>query len=335
MSSLETLKVLESLYLNGYISYYQTESTNYGKEFNHQEILETHQLHSEWGRYALNLIEKGFEKSDLGEMIKETLPIIPVKSTEKGRMTINEWKVYQFITKNFLASISKPAKYIREEVSFLIGQEQFALNATLLIEKGFLEIAPWMNTVTVTEPLERFRKMDEFLIDTKKIMDAKTTPMTYLTESELISQMQAYRIGVNGLIPETIHSLIENEYIKINKKKTRSLAPTRVGTAIVKSLNEIDPELVNPETRSRIERECALIAHGEADSVDIVNHILSSFRAKYDYFVKHFDKVENVYFTEVVKPVSEGKEIMPNLESKDKKKKDILGFNEDIMSYEH
>jgi DNA topoisomerase III len=335
MSSLETIKVLESLYLNGYISYYQTESTNYGDKFDYQEILEKHQLHSEWGRYALNLIEKGFEKRDVGEMVKETLPIIPVKSSERGRMSTQEWKVYQFITKNFLASISKPAKYMKQEVSFLIGQEQFAIDSTTLIEKGFLEIAPWMNTIVVTEPLERFRRLDEYLIDTKKITDAKTTPMAYLTESELINQMEAYRIGVNGLIPETIHSLIENEYIKINKKKTRSLAPTRVGTAIVKSLNEIDPELVSPKTRARIERECELISLGEADSVDIVNHILSTFRSKYEYFVKNFAKIENVYYTEIVKPVADGKEIMPNLETKDKKKKDILGFSEDVMSYEH
>lgn len=60
MSSSETMKVAESLYLSGYISFYKTESTAYGSKFNFEEVLQTHQLHSEWGKYVLKLLEQGY-----------------------------------------------------------------------------------------------------------------------------------------------------------------------------------------------------------------------------------------------------------------------------------
>lgn len=142
MSPHETLKTAEALYNSGHISYYKTSSTSYGSKFRLEDVLAAHQLHSEWGKYALSLLEKGFDRPDRGELVGGVLPLVPIKSAEKGKLTASEWKVYQLITKNFLASISKPATVNCVDASFKIGDELFGLHAQSLQNKGFLGIMP-------------------------------------------------------------------------------------------------------------------------------------------------------------------------------------------------
>ena len=218
LSPFETLKIAENLYHTGYISYYKTRSTSYGSKFNFEEILTTHQLHSEWGKYALNLLDKGYDAPEQGEEIGDNLPIIPVKSVEKGKLGPNEWKVYQFISRNFLASISKPAVLTCLDATFKIGEEIFGYSVQHIDNKGFLEIAPWLNTIK-DEELPKFKVMDEYVIDTKKIIDGKTVPFGYLTESELITAMEEWGIGNNYMIPIHIKNITEYDYVKVNKKK--------------------------------------------------------------------------------------------------------------------
>ena len=342
MSPSDTLKILENLYLNGYISYFQTESTNYGPKFDIEEVLSAHQLHSEWGQYALNLIEKGYIKPTNGFIVDGNLPLVPVKSAEKGKLNVNEWKVYQFITKNFLASVSKPAIFAVYDVTFNISGELFGLDSKTLSEANFFQIMPWLNTVKNDEDIGRFKLMTEYMIDTRRVIDTKTLPPNYLTEAELITEMEAYKIGRNGKISQHIQDLVDNEYIQVNKKKNRALIPTKIGTAIVKAFSTIDKEMISPKIRAEIEKECELISYGELNNVEVVNHILSSFRTKFDHFVKNFDKAETIFHNEVIKPISGGKEVNKVQESKENpkgkgkgKKKDSISFPEDVMSYEH
>ena len=332
ISPIEALKILESLYLNGYITYFLTESTNYGPNFNFEEILATHQLHSIWGRYTLNLLEEGFLRPTNGAFIDENLPLVPVKSAEKGKLAPQEWKIYQYIAKNFLASISKPAVYTSENVIFNIEGELFTLGSKNLIESNFCEIMPSLNTVKESESIGKFKKMQEYFIDTRRIFDAKTLPPKYLTEAELITQMEALKIGRNGKIAVHIQDLIENNYIQVDKKKGRSLIPTSIGIALVKGISSVDKELISPKIRAEIEKECSLISVGELDNKEVVNHILSSFKNKFDYFKRKFDRVEKAFSSEVIKSQPDKKD--SKKESKGKKK-DSVAFSEDGVGYEH
>jgi len=58
-----------------------------------------------------------------------------------------EWKLYQFITKTFLGSISDDAVYDEVRVLFSVGPiEAFKLKGTVLKKPGFLEIMTWQTT---------------------------------------------------------------------------------------------------------------------------------------------------------------------------------------------
>jgi len=297
MSPFETLKVLENLYLSGHISYYLTESTSYGKDFKFEDILSAHQLHSEWGQYTLKLIDKGFDKPDIDESSK-SLPIVPVKSAERGKLQNQEWKVYQFITKSFLASISHHAVLNIQNVVFNIGDELFTLNARNIEAKGFLEITPWLNNIDEIE-FEKFKTLEEYKIDTTKIIDSKTSAVGLLTEAELVNQMESYNIGHNGQLAEHLKALVDQEYIKINKK-SRIITSTKAGSSLVKALNEVDRDLISPSIRRKVEEYCHQISFNEVESSEVVTTVLNTYKQKLDYLQTNIDKVVDIFKHEMV-----------------------------------
>ena len=62
------------------------------------------------------------------------------------------------------------------------------------------------------------------------------------------------------------------------------MIPTPLGYSLVKGYCEIDPELVLPKVRSNIERSCEMIAKGRADFNNVVSHVLTIFKNKFEYF---------------------------------------------------
>ena len=76
-------------------------------------------------------------------------PITPVKSASRSSLGDWEWKLYNFISRNFLASISHDAVYDQVKVLFQVGNsdsivETFKLKGNILVEHGFLEVMPWV-----------------------------------------------------------------------------------------------------------------------------------------------------------------------------------------------
>ncbi len=53
---------------------------------------------------------------------------------------------------------------------------------------------------------------------------------------------------------------------------------------MVKAYMQIDPQLVLPTVRSNIEKSVALIALGKAECGEVLEHVLSMFKAKFIYF---------------------------------------------------
>jgi len=143
MSAFETMKIAEHLYLRGFTTYPRTESTTFSPNFNFKEVLSSLKDHDKYGEFASGLLNNGYQKPRQGVDAGDHPPITPVRAAHPGELYDRELRIYEYITSNFLACLSKDASYVGVRTELLIGDEKFKLKGQNVVELGFLEIMPW------------------------------------------------------------------------------------------------------------------------------------------------------------------------------------------------
>ena len=97
--------------------------------------------------------------------------------------------------------------------------------------------------------------------------------------------MEKNGIGTDASIPVHIANILERNYVTLGPRRT--LIPTKLDIVLIHGYFCIDPELVLPLVRGNIERECTLIAKGQADMNDVIDHSLMIFKEKFIFFKDH------------------------------------------------
>ena len=98
----------------GYISYPRTETTHYDKSFDLKRALAPFSdSSSPWHEYVTGLLNKGINVPKTGVDAGDHPPITPTRLAREGELGYDEWKLYDFISSNFIASISYDCKYYK------------------------------------------------------------------------------------------------------------------------------------------------------------------------------------------------------------------------------
>jgi DNA topoisomerase-3 len=121
----ETMHIAESLYIEGYISYPRTETSSYPANFDIQGVLMQHKNNSQWGAYVTELLFQGLNQPKHGIDNGDHPPITPVRSADQTSIGGNKWRVYEYITRHFIATVSQDCSYEHTSVHFLIGEAPF------------------------------------------------------------------------------------------------------------------------------------------------------------------------------------------------------------------
>ena len=142
MSSAKTMKIAEKLYNKGYISYPRTETNKYNKSFNLKDLVKKHTDNPKWGDYVNKLVNEGWwDQPREGKSDDQAHPPIhPVKSASKEDLDDDEWRIYELITKHFLATVSKDAVGKKTVIEWKIKDEIFTANGVTVEHLNYLEI---------------------------------------------------------------------------------------------------------------------------------------------------------------------------------------------------
>lgn len=102
------------------MSYPRTESTAYPKSFDFYGTLQTQANDVRWGELVRTLLITGPTKSRGGVDIGDHPPIVPCRPADIHELSGDMARVYELVTRHFIASISPDAIWKRTKVSLVV-----------------------------------------------------------------------------------------------------------------------------------------------------------------------------------------------------------------------
>jgi DNA topoisomerase-3 len=67
----------------------------------------------------------------------------PTCIAREGELSGDSWRLYDFIVRNFIGSISPNLKYTSTSVTVVIGDEQFECKGSQVTSPGFASVMHW------------------------------------------------------------------------------------------------------------------------------------------------------------------------------------------------
>jgi DNA topoisomerase-3 len=294
ISPKQAMQLAEHLYTNGFISYPRTESSRYADAFDLRAVLQSHERHAVWGDYVRSLLIAGLNRPRRdGVDAGDHPPITPMRAASASELHGAEWRLYDYIARHFIATVSPDAEFESTTASFEIGGERFSCKGRRAVSPGFTLLMPWL--VDADQELPPLADVRQVRVSEVALRQADTAPPPHLSESELISLMERNGIGTDASIASHIDNIVERRYVELSETGGRRLVPTQLGVALVHGYHRIDPDQVLPTVRRSIEQLIGLIARGEASFEVVVPHALALFKAKYKYFVEHIDRMDELF----------------------------------------
>ncbi|MDD4250490.1 MAG: DNA topoisomerase I, partial [Methanosarcina sp.] len=143
LSPSNAMRLAESLYTNGYISYPRTDNTVYPETLELKAQIEIFK-EGYFKEYANALLEKTELVPTRGK--KETTdhpPIYPASLAKKTDMKEEEWKVYELVVRRFFATFAGPSTWETMRLRLDINEEEFRANGARLLEQGWRWYYPY------------------------------------------------------------------------------------------------------------------------------------------------------------------------------------------------
>ena len=118
MSPIHAMQIAERLYTQGFISYPRTETTQYPTNFDFKQVLHQQQNNPTWGEHTKQLLKGDLCNPRKGSDVGDHPPITPTAVATQSELTGEQWKLYEYVTRTFLATVIYSHLVIRCCLSF-------------------------------------------------------------------------------------------------------------------------------------------------------------------------------------------------------------------------
>lgn len=305
----ETLRVVQELYEKKLVTYPRTDarvlSTAVSKEV-HKNIKGLFNIPGV-KPFAEHILEEGLHKGIAktryvnDKQITDHYAIIPTGQGFSAMKSLNPLsiKVYEVITRRFLAIFYPPAVYQKVSLVTQTEQEQFFSNFKVLAEPGYQVVMNYSFFKKKKEEKEENegeeeacdQQLLELISSLKKgmklpvsqmyIKEGETSPPKrynsgsmilamenagqLIEDEELRAQIKGSGIGTSATRAEILKKLVNNKYLALNKK-TQVITPTLLGEMIYDVVNASIRPLLNPELTASWEKGLTYVAQGSLTS---------------------------------------------------------------------
>ena len=269
----KTMKLAQTLYEDGYITYLRTDSTRIADE---ADAAARSFIAAQFGEHYVNggsgaqpKAQAEVKIQDAHEAIRPTsLDLSPEEAKEK--LPRDEFRLYQLIYKRFLASRMSAALYSTEAVKLRAGEYVFTLNGSKLSFDGFLSVY-----MTEEDKAEKDVSLPELTVGEALSLDSFdkeqhfTQPPAHYTEASLVKALEEDGIGRPSTYAPTIGTLLARRYIAKEKK---NIFVTELGLAVDDMMQKNFPTIIDTAFTANMESLLDSVATGKTKWKTIVEN---------------------------------------------------------------
>ncbi|MHC1593124.1 MAG: DNA topoisomerase I [Methermicoccaceae archaeon] len=257
LSASNAMRIAESLYTNGYVSYPRTDNTVYPKEIDLKDVLSSLEG-GELGRYAAELASRRLTPTRGKKETTDHPPIYPVSAAKRSELDAQEWKVYELITRRFFATLAPPCIVETQQARFSASGVMLRATGLKVADEGWRRY--YIYSTVKEAPLPPMEQGKSYAIVEPRLLEKQTKPPSRYSQGALIRKMDELGIGTKSTRHETISKLYGRGYVAGNPLK-----PTQLSFSVIDTLEAYAPNITQPTMTRMLEEDMNKIAVGTVD----------------------------------------------------------------------
>ena len=276
-----TMRIAESLYMSGLISYPRVDNTVYPETLDLSEVVTMLKGVPQYSNYCDELLAAQPLKATRGK--QETTdhpPIYPTGVGDPDKLRPEEWKLYNLIARRFLATLSEQPVIEGTKVTLDAGGQTFTASGDVLVKPGYRAIYPYGSKKDEQLPaLSVGQEVDLTSLD----LEAKQTePPARYSQGKLVQEMERLGLGTKSTRASIIERLYEVKYLKNDP-----IEPSQLGMAIIDALECYAAHITTPEMTSELEGDMTKVAEGQASQGAVVDHSRELLASLLEGLIEH------------------------------------------------
>ncbi|SEO69831.1 DNA topoisomerase I [Denitrobacterium detoxificans] len=281
-----TMRIAESLYMDGFISYPRVDNTVYPDSLDLADVVNRLSENPAYAPYCKQLLASGPLHATRGKQEDtDHPPIYPTTAASPDVLGPAEFKLYNLIARRFLATLSDAAEIEGTKVSLDVNGEIFAAKGDVMVHKGFREIYPY--GMKKDEQLPALEAGQVIGFGGAELTKKQTEPPARYSQGRLIQEMEKLGLGTKS----TRHAIIERLY-NVSYIVNDPIEPSALGMAVVDALDRFAPHITTADMTAELESEMDNIAKGENTRESVVAHSRALLGEQLAELMPHSEEVK-------------------------------------------
>jgi DNA topoisomerase-1 len=292
------MKIAESLYMRGLISYPRTDNTVYQKSISLKGVL-LKLKNSKYSTEAEKVLSQDRIIPSRGRQeATDHPPIYPVSAPKSGELKGEFEKIYELVVRRFLATLYKEGVKETRTAMLDVNGVEFISKGSKIKEKGWLELYPYRTVKEVELP--SMAVGEKVQVKDISLNENMTKPPPRYDIASLIKTMEELMLGTKSTRHDIIEKLQSRGFIEGNPVR-----PTPLGMGLIESVIKINSRISDPDMTATLEKDMDRIANRTITKQEVIEESRNMLRST----LKEFREKQEVIKETIRRNLSQGEVI--------------------------
>lgn len=280
-----TMRLAESLYMKGFISYPRVDNTVYPSSLDLSAQVKMLKANPVYTTVCDKILSAGNITATRGkQQTTDHPPIYPTGVATSEKLEPAEWKLYNLVARRFLATLMGPATIEGTKLVVDVAGEPFTASGDVLKTPGFREAYPY--GLKKDEHLPVLTEGDAIYVADIALIAKQTEPPARYSQGKLIQEMEKRGLGTKSTRASIIDRLFQVKYLKNNP-----VEPSQLGISIIEALDKYAPPITTAEMTSDLDKEMDAVSEGKETEEQVVTSSRKLLASMMDDLITNKDKL--------------------------------------------